>query len=80
MPPLFYVEETKYGCMQPVRSGDLVKIRHLGYGWQEEGKIAVVIGDVESHERLNLFEGLEECVIMLDGKKQIMRIEYLEAM
>jgi len=42
--PLFWVDEPKYGCSQPVRVGDLLRVKDFGYGWKEEGKVVLVLG------------------------------------
>ena len=43
-PPLFYVTEPRFGCSQPVRVGDLLRVKDLGSGWRLEGKPFLVTG------------------------------------
>ena len=84
---LFWVDEPIYGCRQPVRAGDLARVRELGFGWKEEGKIVMIIGVIDIAYTLfvpeqpdDLFPSgePEECLVIVDGRRDIMRIEYLE--
>lgn len=86
--PLFWVDESKYGCTQPVRVGDLLRVKDFGYGWKEEGKIVLVLGTVDpTYTRFvpeypdDLFppDEPEECLVIIDGHRTTIRIEYLEA-
>jgi hypothetical protein len=42
--PLFYLHEPRFGCTQPVREGDLVRVKQLGHSWILEGKLLLVVG------------------------------------
>jgi hypothetical protein len=84
---LFWVEEPNFGCKQPVRMGDLLRVKDLKYGWKEEGKIVLVTGVVDPaytrfvpEEPDDLFPSLEpeECFIIIEGRREAVRIEYLE--
>lgn len=84
--PLFYLEEPRFGCLQPVRRGDLVRVKRLSYGWKYEGCLCVVMDVLECYRINELgepdLEGLtdpEECNVIIDGTLQTYRIEYLEA-
>ena len=84
---LFWVDEPIYGCKQPVRVGDLMRVRELGFGWKEEGKVVMIIGVIDIAYTLfvpeqpdDLFpsDEPEECLVIVDGRRDTMRIEYLE--
>jgi hypothetical protein len=89
---LFYVEESQYGCPQPVRAGDMLRVKHMGRGWPEEGQIVIVL-DVDRHtyvfdddgglsNRTVLLSAQErdECTVLIGDKKVVCKIEYLEAL
>lgn len=78
-PPLFYVTEPRFGCSQPVRVGDLLRVKRLGYDWRLEGMPFLVTGVARSLTHDNDY-GLipEEATGVIDGKLQTIRIEDLE--
>jgi len=87
-PALFWVKEAKYGCSQPVREGDLLRVKDLGYGWKWEGRIVMVLGTVdpaytkfvpEYPDDLFPADDPEECFVIIDGRRDTVRIEYLES-
>ena len=86
-PPLFYLEEPRFGCTQPVRRGDLVRIKRLFHGWPHEGKLCVVVDVCLEGECIDelgapdwdILSDPSECKVILDGILQTCRIEYLEA-
>jgi hypothetical protein len=87
-PVLFWTKEPKYGCSQPVREGDLLRVKDLGYGWKWEGRIVMVLGTVdpaytkfvpEYPDDLFPADDPEECFVIIDGRRDTVRIEYLEA-
>ena len=71
-PPLFYVTEPRFGCSQPVRVGDLLRVKDLGSGWRLEGKLFLVTGaaGVDPHEA---------AIGIVDGNLEDVWIEHLEA-
>lgn len=86
-PVLFWSIEPRYGCSQPVRAGDLMCVKDYGLGWKEEGKVVMVLQvidvaftcfDPDQPEDLFLPNEPEECVVIIDGRREDMRIEYLE--
>ena len=86
---LFWVEEPAFGCKQPVRAGDLMRVRELGFGWKEEGKVVMILGVIdiaftlfvpEQPDDLFPSDEPEECLVVVDGRRDIMRIEYLETL
>ena len=87
-PVLFWIKEPKYGCSQPVRVSDLLRVRDLGHGWTTEGKIVMVLGAVdpaytkfvpEYPDDLFPADDPEECFVIIDGRRDTIRIEYLES-
>lgn len=81
-PILFHVSGDGDACCSPVRCGDLLRIKNLGYGWVHEGKVVMVIDVVRSvlssyHALANMFD---ECEVIMDGEVRIVRIEYLESL
>ena len=87
-PVLFWTTEPRYGCSQPVRVGDLLRVKELGFGWKDEGKVVMILGTVDvSYTRFvpeqpnDLFPSNEpeECFVIIDGQYNTVRIEYLEA-
>ena len=40
---LFYVTESKFGCSQPARSGDLLRVKKINEFWYFAGKLAFVL-------------------------------------
>ena len=86
---LFWVEAPAFGCKQPVRAGDLMRVRELGFGWKEEGKVVMILGVIdiaftlfvpEQPDDLFPSDEPEECLVVVDGRRDIMRIEYLETL
>jgi hypothetical protein len=84
---LFWVEDTFYGCKQPVRSGDLLRVKDHGWGWREGGKVVMVLDVIDttythfvSDHPDDLFppDEPEECLVLIEGRREAMRIEYLE--
>lgn len=69
-PPLFYVTELRFGCSQPVRVGDLLRVKRRGSGWRLEGKIFLVTGGDDKHE---VATGI------VDGKLESLWVANLEA-
>jgi hypothetical protein len=49
-PVLFYTTEPRFGCSQPVRSGDLLIVKNRGFGWTCEGAPFIVIERYESYD------------------------------
>jgi len=76
-PALFYLPEAKFGCMQPVRAGDLVRVKSHGYSWILEGKLFLVIGASHAWGRDEAQEA-EEAHGIVDGVMRVVRIEDLE--
>jgi len=70
-PPLFYVTEPRFGCSQPVRVGDLLRVKDLGSGWRLEGKLFLVTGAprVAAHEA---------AIGIVDGNLEDVWIAHLE--
>jgi len=70
---LFYVTESKFGCSQPARSGDLLRVKKINEFWYFAGKPALVLSRC-SEDYLR-----DDCaVVIIDGKKEIIRFEFLE--
>ncbi len=85
--PLFWIEHPHLRRLA-VRVGDLLRVREFGYDWEEEGKIVLVVGIVDAaftkfvpSDPDDLFPSdvPEECYVIIDGRRDTMRIEYLEA-
>jgi hypothetical protein len=78
-PPLFYLTEPRFGCSQPVRKGDLVRVRRTGHGWRYEGMPFLVLG-ITKHLRYNEdYELIPDAVVgIIDGKQEVIGVEYLE--
>ena len=78
-PPLFYLPEPQFGCSQPVRKGDLVRVKATGYGWQCEGLPFLVMG-ITKHRRYNEENDLmpDAAIGIIDGKQEVIVIEFLE--
>jgi hypothetical protein len=85
--PLFLIEHPHLRRLA-VRVGDLLRVRNLDYGWKDEGKIVMVLGVVDAAftrfvpaDPDDLFPSdvPEECFVIIDGRRDTMRIEYLEA-
>ena len=70
---LFYVTESKFGCSQPVRSGDLIRVKKINEFWYFAGKLALVLSRCsEGHLR-------DDCAaVIIDGKKEIVMFAFLE--
>ena len=78
-PPLFYVTEPRFGCSQPVRVGDLLRVKSLGYDWRLEGMPFLVTGVVRSLAYDNDYGHIPEVAIgIIDGEIMTLRIEDLE--
>ena len=83
--PLFYLPEPRFGCTQPVREGDLVRVKQLGHSWILEGKPFLVMGVSLSWTPSNLMLGqdevydeVEEVHGLVDGVMRAVRVEDLE--
>jgi len=85
--PLFWIEHPHLRRLA-VRVGDLLRVRNFGYGWKDEGKIVMVLGMVdpaytkfvpEYPDDLFPADDPEECFVIIDGRRDTMRIEYLES-
>ena len=70
-PPLFYVTEPRFGCSQPVRVGDLLRVKDLGSGWRLEGKLFLVTGVAGGAH--------EEAIGVVDGRLEDVWAAHLEA-
>ena len=78
-PPLFYVTEPRFGCSQPVRVGDLLRVKRLGYDWRLEGMPFLVTGLGRTLTYDSDYALMpEEAIGIIDGKLQTIRIEDLE--
>ena len=85
--PLFLIEHPHLRRLA-VRVGDLLRVRNFGYGWKYEGKIVLVVGVVDAaftrfvpSDPDDLFPSdvPEVCSVIIAGRRDSMRIEYLEA-
>ncbi len=76
-PPLFYLNEILFGCSQPVRVGDLIRVKRFGYDWALEGKPFLVIGASHAWGR-DEAQAVEEAHGIVDGVMRAVRIEDLE--
>ena len=82
--PLFYLPEPRFGCTQPVREGDLVRVKQLGYSWILEGKLLLVVGVSRTWDTGSMlgqdevYEEVEEVHGIVDGVMRVVRIEDLE--
>lgn len=70
---LFYVTESKFGCSQPARSGDLLRVKKINEFWYFAGKPALVLSRCSEDYLRDDF-----AVVIIDGKKEIIRFEFLE--
>jgi hypothetical protein len=85
-PVLFYLPEPRFGCtQQPVRKGDLLRVKSLGYGWILEGKPFLVLGVsllwAPSNPMLGqdeVYEEVDEVHGIVDGVMRVVRVEDLE--
>jgi hypothetical protein len=84
---LFWSEEPTFGCSQPIRAGDLMRVKEHGWGWKEQGKIVVILDVIDptftnfieaDPDDLYRADAPEECLVIIDGRREMMRIEYLE--
>jgi hypothetical protein len=82
--PLFYLPEPRFGCTQPVREGDLVRVKQLGHSWILEGKLLLVVGVSRTWDTGSMlgqdevYEEVEEVHGIIDGVMRVVRIEDLE--
>jgi hypothetical protein len=82
--PLFYLPEPRFGCTQPVREGDLVRVKQLGHSWILEGKLLLVVGVSRTWDTGSMlgqdevYEEVEEVHGIVDGVMRVVRIEDLE--
>jgi hypothetical protein len=70
---------------QPIRKGDLLRVKSLGYSWILEGKPFLVLGVSLSWTPSNLmlgqdeiYEEVEEVHGIVDGVMRAVRVEDLE--
>ena len=78
-PPLFYVTEPRFGCSQPVRAGDLLRVKSAGYSWKLEGMPFLVLGLGRSLMYNSDYALVpDEAIGIIDGEITILRIEDLE--
>lgn len=83
-PALFYLPEPRFGCMQPIREGDLIRVKRLGYDWILEGKPFLVLGVSKSWDigsmlgQDEIYDEVEEAHGLVDGIMRAVRIEDLE--
>jgi hypothetical protein len=82
--PLFYLPEPRFGCTQPVREGDLVRVKQLGHSWILEGKLLLVVGVSRTWDTGSMlgqdevYEEVEEVHGIIDGVMRFVRVEDLE--
>ena len=82
--PLFYLNETLLGCSQPVRVGDLIRVKRLGYDWILEGKPFLVVGVSRAWDTGSMlgqdevYDEVEEAHGIVDGIMRVVRVEDLE--
>ncbi len=82
--PLFYLPEPRFGCTQPVREGDLVRVKSLGYSWILEGKPFLVLGVSRAWDTGSMlgqdevYDEVEEVHGIVDGIMRVVRVEDLE--
>lgn len=62
-PVLFYTTEARFGCSQPVSSGDLLIVKNRGYGWTYEGVLFFVINSYNHNDEL-MIRGLANGTIV----------------
>jgi hypothetical protein len=74
-PPLFYLQSPL--GLQPIRAGDLVRVKQLGYDWILEGKVLLVLGASHAWGRDEAQE-VEEAHGIIEGEMRMVRIEDLE--
>ncbi len=83
-PVLFYLTEPIFGCTQPVRVGDLLRVKSLGYSWILEGKPFLVLGVSRSWDAGSMigqdevYDEVEEVHGIVDGVMRAVRVEDLE--
>jgi len=69
---------------QPIRKGDIVRVKSLGYGWILEGKVLLVLGVSLSWDTGSMlgqdevYEEVEEVHGLVDGVMRAVRVEDLE--
>jgi hypothetical protein len=85
-PVLFYLNEPRFGCSQPVHVGDLVRVKRLGYDWILEGKPFLVLGVSKEWDTGSMLGQdeihveVEEAHGLVDGIMRAVRIEDLEVL
>jgi hypothetical protein len=73
--------EPTFGCSQPVRVGDLLRVKQYKYSWRLEGKLFLVTGIIHMPRNDSGYEILpEELTGIIDGEIITVRIEDLEVM
>jgi hypothetical protein len=78
---LCYMTEPTFGCSQPVRVGDLLRVKQYKYSWRLEGKLFLVTGIIHMPRNDSGYEILpEELTGIIDGEIITVRIEDLEVM
>jgi hypothetical protein len=78
-PALFYLPEPKFGCSQPVRKGDLLRVKATGHGWKYEGLPFLVLGITKHLKYSEEHELTPDAAIgIIDGKQEVIVFEYLE--
>ena len=79
--PLFYLCESLYGCSQPVRRGDLIRVKCECTDILYRGKVCLVVSSSERiiYDELREIDWItEECEVLIDGSLARMHIEDLE--
>jgi len=78
-PVLFYLPEPKFVCSQPVRKGDLLRVKEMGHGWKYEGLPFLVTGISRNLRYDQDYELVPEHAIgIVCGKVDVIATEYLE--
>ena len=83
-PALFYLPESRFGCTQLIREGDLLRVKRLGYDWILEGKAFLVMGISRTWDTGSMlgqdevYAEIEEIRGIVDGVMQTVRLEDLE--
>jgi hypothetical protein len=78
-----------FGKLHPVRVGDILRVKDMGHRWRLEGKLVLVldtldyfytihVSDYDKHESQQNELLAEEAYVLVDGAKEIVRVEYLE--
>ena len=69
---------------QPIRKGDIVRVKSLGYSWILEGKVLLVLGVSLSWDtgpmlgQDEVYDEVEEVHGLVDGVMRAVRVEDLE--